>query len=95
MQITSLATVPVATTAGGTTLVTNDQMNAITGAYAIAVNPSVDIVLVDNNAVGTVANSPLVCPASVPTIIDHRFGTLKAISTSGTATVKVAILAGP
>ena len=95
MQITNLATVSVATTAGGSVLVTGAQMNTIVGASYVYVNPSVPIVLVDNNSVGTAANSPLVCPAGTFTEISHKQGTLKAISLNGTATVKVAIGATP
>ena len=100
MQITNLAAASIPTTAGGTDLVTNAQMLAVQGAYCIVVNPSVDIALVDNQGSsaavpGTVANSPFVCPAGLPTVILHRSGNLKAISTSGTATVKVGIGAAP
>ena len=52
--------------------------------------PTVDIAIVDGSATGTVANSPIYCLASVATVIPHKRGQLKAISTSGTATVKVA-----
>ncbi len=44
---------------------------------------------------GTVANSPLKCPADTATIVEHRGGPVVGISTSGTATVKVAVCAVP
>lgn len=94
MRIVNMATVSVATTAGGTALLTAAQ-GATLGMQCVIVNPDVDIVLVDNQSVGTVANSPLVCPAGAATTIAHRAGVLKAISTSGTATVKVAIGCDP
>lgn len=98
MQIINLATVAVETTAGGTFVLTVDEGKEGTtrGMTCVVLNPSVDIALVDAQGLntvtpGTVANSPFVCPAGVPTIIEHRAGPLKAISTSGTATVKRAI----
>jgi hypothetical protein len=98
MQILNLATVPVDTTAGGTFILTVDEAKdgVSRGMTCVVVNPSVDIVLVDAQGTaaatpGTVANSPWVCPAGVPTVINHRSGALKAISTSGTATVKRSI----
>lgn len=103
MKIVNLATVSVVATGNGTLLLTDAQARILTseGLDSIVVNPSVDIVLVDSGGAivtsqltdavaGTVANSPLVCPASTPTVINHRSGALRAISTSGTATVKVA-----
>jgi hypothetical protein len=98
MQIQNLATVLVATTAGGTFVLTADEAAAAAnnGMTQVILNPDVDIVLVDAAGTaaavpGTVANSPLVCPAGMPTIISHRSGPMKAISTSGNATVKRAI----
>ena len=98
MQIQNLATVSVGTTAGGTFILTAAEANEglQKGMTCVVVNPSVDIVLVDalgtSAAVpGTVANSPWVCPAGVPTIIQHRSGPLKAISTSGISDVKRSI----
>lgn len=44
---------------------------------------------------GTVANSPWVCPVGVCTTVLHRSGALKAISTSGTATVKISPTVAP
>lgn len=101
MQIINLNTVNVDTTAGGTFLLTSDQALATQarGMTCVVVNPSVDIALVDASGTspvppgvaGTYANSPLICPAGVPTTIAHRAGPMKAISSSGTATVKVAV----
>ena len=98
MQIRNLATVSVATTAGGTYILTPQEAaeGMTSGMTYVVVNPDVDIVLVDPLGTaaavpGTVANSPLVCPAGSPTTILHRSGPLKAISTSGTATVKRSI----
>jgi len=94
MRIINLATVAATTAAGGTALLTAAQ-GATMGMQCVVVNPSVDIVLVDQQAVGTVANSPFVCPAGTATTIAHRAGVLNAISTSGTANVKVAIGCDP
>jgi hypothetical protein len=96
MQITNLSTASVDTTAGGTFILTAQEASDNQGMVCVIVNPDVDISLVDALGTaaatpGTVANSPLVCPAGVPTVIAHRSGPLKAISTSGTATVKRAI----
>lgn len=102
MQIINLATASVDTTAGGTFVLTVDEANdgVQRGMTCVVLNPSVDIVLVDNQGSaaavpGTVANSPWVCPAGVPTVISHRSGPMKAISTSGTATVKRSIGCAP
>ena len=98
MQIINLATASVATTAGGTYVLTAEEAakGLQNGMTCVVLNPDVDIVLVDPlgtaaEVAGTVANSPWVCPAGVPTVIAHRSGPLKAISTSGTATVKRSI----
>jgi hypothetical protein len=101
MQILNLATASVDTTAGGSFVLTAAEatLGVSQGMTCVVVNPSVDIVLVDGGGTspapggvaGTVANSPWVCPAGVPTVITHRSGPLKAISTSGTATVKRSI----
>ena len=111
MQVVNLATVAVATTAGGTEIFSSAQARIATteGMTAVILNPSVDIVLVDAGGTivtsqiplidgtglgavaGTVANSPLVCPAGVPTVVAHRSGAIRGISTSGTSTVKVAV----
>ncbi len=117
MQIVNLATVSVATSATVIFAAATAKIATTEGMDAIAINPSVDIALVDAsgagaiaagtaagtnfNAVipgavaGTVANSPLVCPANVTTIVTHRSGAVVGISTSGTATVKVAVCAVP
>lgn len=108
MQVVNLATVSVATTAGGTEIFSSAAARIATseGMDSLVLNPSVDIVLVDANGssvsspipgavAGTVANSPFVCPAGVPTVIQHRSGAVRGISTSGTATVKVGVGCAP
>ena len=40
---------------------------------------------------GTATNSPFVCPAGVPTVVLHRSGPVRAISTAGTSTVKIGV----
>lgn len=100
MQIKNLATASVAATAGGTFILTVDEANAQQGMTCLIVNPDVEIALVDNQGVaaavpGTFANSPVVCPAGVPTTILHTSGPIKAITASGTATVKRAIGCAP
>ena len=94
MQVINIPLVSVLTTT--TALVTAQQLaDAGPGLAAIVVNPSVDIVIVDTGTSGTVAASPFVCAASVPTTIPHRGGILRAISTSGTASVKVGLWCNP
>jgi hypothetical protein len=108
MRVVNLATVSVDTTAGGTEIFSSTAARIATteGMEAIVVNPSVDIVLVDSDGLypsssipgaiaGTSANSPYTCPAGVPTIILHRSGPVRAISTSGTSTVKVGVSEAP
>ena len=108
MKVVNLATVAVDTTAGGTIIFTEAQARIASseGLEAVVINPSVDIVLVDPGGlqitsaipgaiVGTAANSALTCPASTPTVVIHRSGPLRAISTSGTSTVKVTPVEGP
>lgn len=89
-RIINKAAVSVDTTALGTHLLTSAEQ-ATQGMACIVVNPSVDIALVDGTATGTYANSPFVCPAGANTVILHNGGPLKAISSSGTSTVKVGI----
>ena len=102
MQIINLATASVDTTAGGTFILTAaEAADAVSrGMVCVVVNPDIDIILVDNQGSaatvpGTAANSPWVCPAGVPTVIEHRSGPLKAITASGTATVKRSIGCAP
>lgn len=108
MKVVNLATVSVVATGNGTLLLTEAQARIATseGLDSVVVNPSVDIVLVDSGGsvvtssvpdaiAGTTSNSPFVCPASTPTVISHRSGALRAISTSGTATVKVGLAEVP
>ena len=97
MQVICMATVSVPTTAGGTPLLTAAQVadGIQRGMTCLIINPSVDIVIVDGTALGTVANGAVVMPAGVATPFDHRSGIPLAISTSGTATVKVTIGCGP
>ena len=108
MQIVNLATVNVATTAGGTEILSSAQARIATteGLNCVIINPVVNIVLVDNNGLGTsslvpgavtgtVANSPIVCPAGVPTVVMHRSGAIRGISTSGTTVTQVALGCAP
>jgi len=99
MRIVNMATVSVETTAGGTVLVSDAQMRAVSGAVAVVVTPVSDIYLVQNmvmggaaaDAAGTAANSPFLCPAGVPTVIAHRSGPLRAITASGSSVTRVGI----
>ena len=43
---------------------------------------------------GTVANSPLICPAGTTTMIEHRSGPLRAIAASS-STVQIAVVEVP
>ena len=102
MQIINLPTASVDTTAGGTLVLTAAEAadGVSRGMTCVVLNPDIDIVLVDNQGSaavtpGTVANSPWVCPAGVPTVIEHRSGPLRAITSSGTATVKRSIGCAP
>jgi hypothetical protein len=95
MQIANFNPIVVDGTAGGTFILTVAEANDLTtkGMTSFAINPSVDIVLVDNQGVsasipGTVANSPLVCPANTVTVVAHRSGAIKAISTGANSTVR-------
>lgn len=104
MKIVNLATVAVDTTAGGTEIFSSAAARIATteGMGCVIVNPSVDIVLVDAGGllvtsaipgavVGTSANGAAVCPAGIPTEIRHKSGPIRAISTSGTSTVKITV----
>ena len=99
MQIKNYATVSVDTTAGGTVVITDAQMqaarNALGGVQCLLINPSVDCVVVDGTADGTVANSPATILANTPNVVMHTSGPLRLLSTSGTATVKIAAVGGP
>jgi hypothetical protein len=108
MRVVNFATVSVDTTAGGTELFSSAQARIATteGLEAIVVYPSVEIELVDADGlnvsssipgavVGTATNSPFVCPANVPTVILHRSGPVRAISSVGTATVRVGAAEAP
>lgn len=115
MQCINLATVSVDTTAGGTVVFSAAQARVATsyGMEAVAINPSVDCVVIDDSGgtawsnmpkldgtasgavVGTAANSPWTCSAGIPTIILHRGGPIRLISTAGTATVKISAEVGP
>lgn len=44
---------------------------------------------------GTASNSPWYCPAGVTTTIEHRAGPVRAISASGTSTVRISAAEGP
>ena len=108
MKVVNFATVSVVATGNGTEIFSVDQARIATseGLEAIVVEPTVDIMLIDAGGAqitsaipgavaGTVANSPLRCPAGVPTVALHRSGPMRAISSSGTATVKVAAVEAP
>ena len=99
MQTINIGTVSVDPTTP-TALFSDAQVNALQAAAVqfVCVNPSVDIVIVGpatvtfpGVATGSAANSPLTCPASTPTFIRHRSGNIYALSSSGTATVKVSL----
>lgn len=77
--------------ASATTIVTDAQMQAASGAVCVVVEPTVDIMLVDGTGEGTAANSPFRCLAGVQTVISHRSGPLLAIALVTDSTVKVAI----
>ena len=107
MQVVNLATVSVATTAGGTEIFSSAAARIATseGMNCLVINPSVDIALVDAGGTlpssnipgaieGTVANSPFVCPAGVPTVVLHRGGAVRAIA-SATSTVKIGVGVAP
>ena len=98
ISITTVAVDPTTPTA----LLTTDQVNALQsyGIQWLVLNPSVDIVIVGtpntgfpDTIQGTVANSPTVIHAGAATPIQHRSGNLHALSTSGTATVKISLVA--
>lgn len=108
MRVVNLPTVAVDTTAGGTEIfsVAAARIATSEGMEAIVVNPSVDIALVAASGstvsssvpgavVGTYANSPFYCPANVATVIMHRSGPVRAISSAGTSTVKVGVAEVP
>jgi hypothetical protein len=84
------ATVPVGTTAGGTHLLT-DAQQATDGLCEVHLRSDVDIAIVDGGSDGTYANSPIRLTAGVWYEKKHLGGPLKAISSSGTATVQVAL----
>ena len=90
MRIVNMDAASILATGTGSVLVTDAEVRAAEGAVSVFVNPSVAISIVDGK-VGTVANSPVSCPAGVFTEIAHRAGTLFALSSSGTATVLRAI----
>lgn len=82
--------VSVDATAGGTEL-----LGALTQAnwsnaslVGVTVTPSADVYLVDGTT-GTAANSSLYCPAGVASLIGTSLPSLKAITASGSSTVRV------
>lgn len=106
MQIINLA--PVVVDNVGVEILTSAQAKAATtaGLEAVGINPSIDIVLVDdtlsNNPYGipgaipgSVANSPWVCPANTVTVVKHRSGPIRAISTGANSTVKTSLGCAP
>lgn len=104
MKIVNLATVAVDSTAGGTEIFSAAQARiAVTeGMGCVVINPSVEIVLVDPDSgsqisskipgavVGTAANSPFICPAGTPTVVEHRSGPVRAICATS-STVKIGV----
>lgn len=86
------AVVTVDTTAGGTDLLTAAEQSTL-DMTSVTVYPAAEIVII-YNAVGTATNSPYVCPALTPTVIAHTRGPLKAITASGSTSVRVAIGVG-
>lgn len=108
MKVVNLATVSVPTTAGGTEIFSSAaaRIATIEGLDAVVINPSTDIALVDSGGLivtsaipgavaGTAANSACLCPAGVPTVVQHRSGALRAIAVTATATVKVTPVEAP
>lgn len=102
MQIVNFDPMPVDTTATGIVILTSAQATAglSEGFEALALNPDVAIVLISSIGVhpnipgskaGTVANSPFVCAANTVTMVAHRGGEVRGISTAGTATTKFAL----
>jgi hypothetical protein len=108
MKIVNFAAASVDTTGGtGGTILSADAAKAglAVGMEYVSINPSVDIRLVDPTGgtaypnipgaiAGTIANSPFICPAGVPTMVRHRGGEIRGISSSGTATVLYALSVG-
>ena len=107
MKVINLATVTVDTTAGGVEIFSSAAARIATteGLNCVVINPSVDISLVDAGGlqissgipgavVGTVANSPFVCPAGIPTEVKHNSGALRAIA-GASSTVKIGLGAKP
>ena len=89
-RIINLATVSVPTTAGGTHLLTSAQQ-ATDNLCEVHIRSDVAIAIVDGGADGTYANSPDRLEAGVWYVKRHLSGPIKAISSSGTATVQVAL----
>lgn len=92
----------------GELLLTSEQATAAgsAGLEYLGIESDVDIVIVDSSngdnwanvpgaVAGTAANSPFKCPANTFVSIRHRRGAVKAISVSGTATVKVGLEIAP
>lgn len=90
----------------GDTILTVDQAKAggTEGMEYVCINPSVAIVLVSaqgahpnipGSVAGTAANSPFTCAANTPTMVAHRGGEIKGITTGGASTVKFALAEGP
>lgn len=105
MKIVNFAAASVGT--GGGTILAADAAKAglAAGMEYVCINPSVAVTLVDPTGgtaysnipgaiAGTVANSPFVCPAGVPTMVKHRGGEIKGISSAGTASVLYALAVG-
>lgn len=104
MKIVNFAAASVDTTATGTTILSADAARAglAIGMEYVCINPSVAVTLVDPTGgtayanipgaiAGSVANSPFVCPAGVPTMVRHRGGEIRGISSAGTSSVLYAL----
>ena len=86
------ATISVDTTANGTDLLTAAEQSR-PNMQAVAILSSQDIYLVDGTN-GTASNSPFLISANALKIVQHNVGPLKAIASSATATVRVAVITG-
>lgn len=85
-------TVSVPTTALGTDLLTAAQIGDLgVRARSLTINSSADIALVDGGSDGTYANSPWKIPANAVATFPYNGGPVRAISSSGTATVCVGV----
>lgn len=86
----NLPTVSVGTTAGGTSLLTSSQQ-ATPGLCEVYLRTDVAAAIVDGGSDGTYAKSPIRLEPGIWYTKKHLGGSLKAISSAGTATVQVAL----